>query len=1234
MNEASSIQAGDNKFQDQNQNSTAEPVQEAAQQNQSEVLDPLERIRSWRQSYESVCDPTPLEDTSRLAAQLDLTHAHPSGIAQLFASGQVHLDALFRDNGTLRAAHRKLERVLVDLENKERRSGSAQLSLSVGVATWNTTSMPVLLYPVVVEHQGKSNNKAVIRFSGRASINSAFFAFLRNRGISLDMSGIFNPARHQGGTVETSTLFKTITAAVIPHLSDFAIDPRIILGCFVEPSALFLAESQEIIDQMASGRTGNILLDALSGDQDALAVVQGDPLPQYSPFDADPHTEFEVGDVDNKVRHAAALAAAGHSVLLDEGSGRNGVSSSAAIAARCIMNGRTVLYVPCVVEQKQRFVRYLQANQMGDLVLDFQSSNAKQAIDQELIEGVTFKPGKATAHFDQVSDELVGVRSRLARYLGDLHGVSKLWGVSAYQTIQNLAQTANLPTHPATRIRLSADTARQIRDRIDEWGTKLERAAKLGEFTAGSQETAWYGASLYTEDEAVDAYKRVVRLLERLLPATRDQVTSTVNTCGFPVPETAQEWGKQVAMLKNLRRVLDIFQPAIFERDIPSMIEATQSKEDRKDAGSSMGFWERRRLVKEAKGLVRVGTQVDDLHAALLVVARQAKQWRAVVPHGGWPVLPSKLDNILDTYEALSRDMTALDTVLASTPAGGDLEATPFEDIEQRLRALFDDHTALDTLPERCSLEREFKAAGLQELVDDLRNRQVSEDAVRGELSLAWWTTVFDDIMHSSRIISNQDGSALSSAAERFNQVDLEHVLSIGPMVGQESQRRLSEILFAHKQEANQLHAALSSQSGPSLDELIDTFPTLMAAAKPIMVATPGTLALQTKPEPIADVAIIDAAAHVPSVQMLSILARVRQVVVVGHQQTITSDGLSYLCKMLVKVSSPGYPSRRPPVVMDFLQHHGYGAIPFAPIQEAVMGQMTRTQVSGNGVPVLTSGLVESSQQEIDAVVGLLRERAASFEVVPRAYILTIVTLSQTHRVRLGAELKVQAAKDSAFAAFLRHVRIVDIDEVSGAACTDAIISIGFAKTSHGRLLQQFGKLEGDGGSGMLLDALALAQRHVDLVCAFSADDMEEARLHQSGPRLLKELLAWADHLDEQHFEASQADSSNNVLFVDLAQRLKEKGLNVALDYGFNEGTRIPMVVGLPNQPFNLAVVTDDADFMHTQSTRSRHRFRLEGLERLGWPVMTSWSVSAFVNPGKEADRIARHLHSLQSKDE
>ena len=88
--------------------------------------------------------------------------------------------------------------------------------------------------------------------------------------------------------------------------------------------------------------------------------------------------------------------------------------------------------------------------------------------------------------------------------------------MSAYQTIQNLAEIATLPAHPATRVRLRKETAREIGGHLDEWAAKLRRAGELGEFTLGPEDTAWFKASITSEDEAVTVYQRVVDLLRKL----------------------------------------------------------------------------------------------------------------------------------------------------------------------------------------------------------------------------------------------------------------------------------------------------------------------------------------------------------------------------------------------------------------------------------------------------------------------------------------------------------------------------------------------------------------------------------------------------------------------------------------------------------------------------------------------------------------------------------------------
>lgn len=1206
----------------------------------------LQHIVEWKQQYQAQLSPSPLEDITQLAAQLELTHAHPSGIAQLFASGKVTLKSLFRDAGMLRAAGRRLDRVFEDRDAKAHESGVSELSLIVGVASWNGNHVPVLTYPVkVVRDTNQDETSATIYFSGSVGLNNSLVSRLSERGVQLREDVLFDGSQYESGTPETSVVFDAICKQARSAFPDFDIERDIILGCFTDAGSRFVAESEQIINALQSGNVGNAMIDAMAGDDRAIHKLQSANKPEYSPFDADPHSECEVGEVDNVVRYAAELVASGNSLFVDIDSGSDSAAIAAAIASRSVIAGRSVLYVPNVVEQQRRFRYTLNAHEISSLALDVADGHIAKHVDAQLIAAVGARHSIATSRFEQVADELVGVRSRLTRYLGDLHGINETWGVSAYQTIQNLAAIAMFPTHPSTHVRLDVAAAHAMTGHIEEWSKKFHQADELGEFRINPEDTPWFGASIFDENEAISVYQRVVDVLLKLLPATREQVKSTVQSCGFPVPTTAREWSRQVTVLKNLRRVLDVFQPEIFERDLDAMIEASKPKAQRKAEGTIMGFWERRHHVREARSLLRVGAKVDDLHEALKIVAQQAAQWRTFVPHGGWPVLPPKLDDIVNTQELLARHLVALDAVLATTLKGADLENIEFAQLEARLQDLHDDRASLDTLPGRCNLEREFSKAGLSDLVSDLRRRNVTGNAIDGELQLAWWTTVFEDIVNSSAIISHQDGSAMQDASDRFVQVDTEHVRSIGPMVQQEAMRHLCDLLFSHTQEANQLHTMLAgNRSGITFNKLLRNYAELVLAAKPILVAMPSTLTMMTPLRPIADTVIIDSASHISNIELLSILSRARQVVVLAHKQTVSSESLRSLISLLPSVTVVSRATRRSLRLARFLEEYGYGKLRHDVPVERLQGKVRLHQIEATGVPVMSSGLIESSQREIDEVVELIRQRANTFTVVPSSYVLVVVTLTNVFRSRLGAELKSLSIKDENMARFLRHVRLLGVNEASGAIATDVIMSLCYAKTSHGRLLQQFGLLEEEGGSSMLLDALALARRHLDIVSAFTSKDMEDERLHQDGPKLLKSLLQWAEKLSDKPLRPEDANdveaqiaaeaAQRNVLFTDLAERIRSRGLKVAVNYGFDNGVRIPLVVGLADKPFAVAVLTDDAQFMSVQSTRERHRMIIQDLESLGWSVMTVWSVGAFVNPEKEVDRVVSRLGELYGDNE
>ncbi|WP_257640432.1 helicase [Alloscardovia macacae] len=1254
----------------------------------------VETLKKWYREYRANHGTAPVEDINQLSARLELASAHPSGIAQLLSNGHAHLDSLYRDSGMLKATERKLARVLDDKANKEHNEGTAHLSLSVGVASWPGRFMPVILYPVRVEStEVDSLAHADIRITGPGTVNESLVNVLHDLGMHVDVPELMARASSDGVSLESAVVFSYLKNLVGTRIEKFSIENTMILGCFIRSSTLMLSDADYVISSLESGATGNDLIDVFADEIDpseesdstvrlnvaraARERLRSAKLPEYRAFDGDPHDEVEVGDVDNVTRYVARAVTEGTSVFMNLPVAYDSVRQAAAIASHAALAGKSVLYAPGVSEQKRNFLLTMRDHHLDGFVIDLADAHGGTAIDRQLISAVSFHPGTAQSTFNQLADELVGVRGRLTKYLKDLHGRNDQWHVSAYETIENLARISALPSHPSTHVRLTPDIVRALEGHEAQWGEKLVRAGQLGEYTITEADTPWFKASLYTKDEALSAYQRVERLLDTLLPTTAQQITSTAQTCGFPVPVSAREWNKQVHVLRNLRKVLDVFQPAIFERDINAMIEATADKQTRKESNSSMGFWERRRHVKEAKSLLRAGAQPASLHDALVIVRRQAELWREFVPRGGWPVLPPRLDDIIETQEGLERDLTSLSHVLERTPLGGELSSMEFEKLEKGLRALYNDRKALEDLPERASLEVEFSNAGLDELIADLRARRVAPEAAPDELTLAWWTTVFESIVKSSPIISNQDGSVLSTATERFIHIDTEHVRSIGPLVSEELMKRLSEIVYAHSQDANAAHSTLTLQPALRYSTAASMYPSIVKAAKPIIVGMPVAVASETQAgTQLADIAIIDACAHIQPLELLSILSRVKTAVVLAHEETVSSPSVKTLMSYLPRVEATPRLNQRDSRLSSFLVEAGFGTLPLGVTPARVNNAVTLTTFAANGVATAGSGLVETSRQEIDRVCGIITARCAevmergqvnadqtgSGQVnsgqensaqanaghantghrrIPRGYKLTVVCLNDTHRQRVGAELKRMAGADPQLMKFLHHVAVVAIQDVAGMDSTDVILTIGYAKTTQGRLIQQFGAIENPDGEGMLLDALALAHAKLDIVSSFTAEDMEDERLHQRGPQLLKQLLNWAAHLEGSAAVAKEHPQDSDILLNDLAARMRSRGLNVAVNYGFENGQQIPLAVGLPHQPYMLAVCTDDKNFMSIASTRQRHRFAVEDLQVLGWTVMYVWSVAAFVNPEKEVDRIVAYLtrlkddqtHQVQSTD-
>jgi hypothetical protein len=1144
--------------------------------------------------------------------------------------------------------------------------------------------VPVLLFPVRLgREEGHRLARTPLYVEQNPELNPRLVAMLRTRSILVDPQTQLVDARGRDGSLDTTVLLDSLSAAARRHIADFSIERRYIFGCFVNPASALVRRARDIASSTSSmpligpnetvsgGYRHTRAVLALSGDREAVAALRDQDL-KVEDADQDPHEEREAGDVPARVRAAARLAADGASFLLDTPAGLGSVAPALALATGAAAQARRVIVVPDGPRQKQEFLRQAAQAGVSSLIMDLGDRQAGDAVDRQFVDSLSPATGRSTAvtDFNRTADELVGVRSRLSGYFDSLHKPMRPWGVSAYEAIEQLASISAQASKPRTRVRLSEESAKNLRDKLETTGRTLVRLGELGEYTLTPSDTPWYGARLYTTDEAREAQDRVRRLLETTLPAVRAQLSRTVKTCGFVVAQSIEEWGGQISVLQSLRRVLDLFRPEIFEQDLPTALDATLSRKERAEAGVHMGFWARRRAIKDVRRCLHPGQKPDDLHATLEVVARQGERWRKLVPSGGWPVLPDGLDEIVSTFEQMTQDLTALDAILVTSPGTRPLADSTFVDVDRRLRALYADRGQLDDLPERMRLDRQMRQAGLSGLLADLTERRVRPQAAPDELRLSWWTTVFESIVHSSRVIADQDASVLEEAVARFRSVDRRHVATIGPLLVKETRRRLAETLYKRRCEANQLHDILRREADVSAARLLREWPTLTWAAKPIVVTSVARLALEPLGEAPADLVILSGAGHMPSAEALVALEAADACVVVTHRGTVTGQAMTRLADLLPTLEAGERLSDMPTALAAFLSRRGQ-KIRLVPAAGASAGTVSLRHVQARGVPSGMSGLVESSAAEVEEVTRLViavaiergkesRLQAAQMpgrmagttntdgdgasagsgpDASPAAQAglplagqpgvstamvrpLTVFTLNEYDAGLITRSLEAAARKSSDLRAFLPHVLVTTIARDAGAPVGDVILSLGFAPTMHGVLLQQFGLLEQEGGDRLLLDVLSLTGGNLTIVSSFASSDMQDDRLHEAGPRLLKMLLRWAESLGVTGEQATQHPDQEGVLMRDLAGRLRGRGVLASVGYGFKGGVCVPLAVGTPALGYRWAVMTDNERFMASSSLRYRFRLLPRELEERGWNVTGAWSVGTFIDPDSVVETI------------
>lgn len=1076
------------------------------------VADALDR---WTLRITGGEEPPSFLSQLRAGTVLDLSHSHPSGLAQLLAGrGPTRLSSLVREVGALADARAHARVIREVAESHAEEAGLTTCHLGIGEATWEPIDgslpvhAPVLVRPCTLRLRGSAREDVDVDLDATADLNPVLLRALREAGVALDARALLATTDGPHGFDPTPVL-EALRNLGQP-LPGFRVNYALVVGNLMDAAGSVAADLAEEPTEWAS----HDLVAALAGDREARAV-----LAEQAAQDVDPESIPEgelVAAVDPDHRRVLARVLAGHHVAAATAPGTDGLGLAVDLAAELTGRGQRVLLVSQRRRSLAQLVRLAQERGLADLVFDLSPDPALQRnASAALLRSLRSAGSYANGAIPGEPDELVEARDILTGHVEAMHRIQQPWGVSAHEAISALAALTRRRPAPCTTVRLRADVAAaMIGPERERFADALREAAAIGVLSAGPEQSAWYGAPISTSTQAEQAARLIEELREDSLPRLRRAITATGEAIGLRSCTSLDEMIERLALLDRVRDVLAVFQPAVFRADLDELVRATGDKAWRAEHGVTLGWRLRRRLVKQASALQRPTAMVPDLHAALVDARAVRADWarRAADPDVA-PSLPSDLPK---AHRAAADTQAALDelaVLLHGTAAGEEILHVELDEVERRLHALDADRADLEELPRRTVLLRRLAFDGLGDLVEDLRSRRAGEEIVAAELELAWWQSVLELIAGAEPTISQYDGTSLSQVAERFRRLDRAQLAASADRIAAAADERRVTTMKAYPDTSRAAIAELARSSTVSVRDIAAKYEDILFRARPVWLASPH-LVPQVIPRGFHfDTVIVADGGRLSTAAALPSLVRARTAVVVGDPlEYAGEDSPSVLDDMLriaahVEVLRADHPA-------------GEGLRMFAQ-RRALSGEMRAMPgptpldpdrlvlVEGGRGPVVEgTSYVESTEAELRRVTELVIEHARTR---PERS-LAVLTVTEEHARRLMERIMQTVAVIPALRAYFdpsapEFFTVVPASQASRIVRDDAIVSIGFGKTPHGRLLQDLGPLSGPDGRKALATIVTRARGRTTVVSSISIEDLDPARLRSEGSQDLRAML-------------------------------------------------------------------------------------------------------------------------------
>jgi very-short-patch-repair endonuclease len=281
----------------------------------------------------------------------------------------------------------------------------------------------------------------------------------------------------------------------------------------------------------------------------------------------------------------------------------------------------------------------------------------------------------------------------------------------------------------------------------------------------------------------------------------------------------------------------------------------------------------------------------------------------------------------------------------------------------------------------------------------------------------------------------------------------------------------------------------------------------------------------------------------------------------------------------------------------------------------------------------------QQNKAEAEALVAAVVRRLRDPELARRS--IGIVTFSRAQQSLiedlLDAERRADPSLDTVLAEADEELFVKNLENVQGDERDVILFSICYGPDAAGKIYENYGPLNLQGGERRLNVAVTRARRELVVFSSVGPEQVAN-RSTATGARHLRHFLDYALRGEAALVGAIERDPSRDVdspFEASVRDALVARGHTVHTQIGCS-GYRIDLAVEDPARPgsYLLGIECDGATYHRAATARDRDRLRAAVLRGLGWRLVRVWSTDYWQDADGELERLEVLIEQARGEEE